>query len=316
MSPFSFRSFTLSLLFSGAIGLSGCASPLQTPESGIFAPGANITGKGYTYQDNTPLSSPAKTDYWHEDVAFDPVDTQARAESWRYATNDIVSRILDRGLLPTAPIHIQTNRRMNRDNIAFDHFLRESLQTRGYYLTTDPNAPVVFHIHADAPTSDTNFFRYHDLTHKRERVHMYDQEERQRWEEDKEPYVGASHSKGMLRLSITVTENKGDDKEHILTEVEGHYDMWKKTRLSDIPLEEPTVSSVPFEENGADVIVYETNGPQEILPEELKPQPIIDDPAPSVEVNIEEGMTVQKDAYTPMTYQIETEDDAVIQPLN
>ncbi len=342
MSPFSLRSFSFSLLVAGAIGLSGCAKPYPTIDSAVFAPGANITGKGYTYHDNTPLSSPARTDYWHEDIAFDSKDTKARTESWRYAVGDMVSRVLDKRVLPTGPIYLKTKERMDPYNIAFDHYLREALQAHGMYLTTNPHAPYVIHFHASEGKATLPYHSYNDLIHRRKDDPLYDDEKRTEWEEDQAPYEGIMYiaPSRALRLSLTAVETRIVEHEVIetpLVNLDGYYDMLNRVcvetnepemavpgMVASTPQVTPPASVVlltpepqALSTQDPSVVVFEeTSVPQAILPRETQPQP---QPVP-VEIYVQDEVDVMTPpheappVYSPMTYQVEPH-DAVVEPL-
>ncbi len=107
---------TISLLM-----LAGCSSPFATS----FMP------TGYTYDDDTPITSPKPTQPWMDEAVI--TDTEALGNNiaaWQGAVFELVDKIALK--LPAGqPVALTAVAPMTNQKQALDHYLRQSLMQRG-----------------------------------------------------------------------------------------------------------------------------------------------------------------------------------------
>lgn len=100
--------------------------------------------KGYTHQDNTPLSSPAPSTPW--DKAAEINDTEnlgAQNAAWQGAAFELVDKMSVHLPKDGTPLNLSSAKysvlKGSNDN-SLDHYLRQALIQKGYNLTSIPDA--------------------------------------------------------------------------------------------------------------------------------------------------------------------------------
>ncbi len=140
------RFFFLSYTLTALLTLSACTTVDSVPNDTIRRTmlSTQSMGKGYGYQDGTPLSSPAPSSPWVKSAVI--TDTEKMATStaaWQGAVYELVSQL--EPILPKdgTPLNLTSDEfglMVNVDNTTLDHYLRQSLIQHGYNLTTIPDA--------------------------------------------------------------------------------------------------------------------------------------------------------------------------------
>lgn len=130
----SFRSFVACLTMGGVavgvLGLGACTP--QGPNQWM--------PRGYTYQDDTPLSSPAPSSPWLKEAELKNTDhMSANHAAWQGAVYEIVDQ-LDGGLsertkLGAPAIFIAAEPPVTNHDQALDYYLRQALIQKGYKLS-------------------------------------------------------------------------------------------------------------------------------------------------------------------------------------
>lgn len=130
----SFRSFvaclTMGGVAAGVLGLAACTP--QGPNQWM--------PRGYTYQDDTPLSSPAPSSPWLKEAELKNTDhMSANHAAWQGAVYEIVDQ-LDGGLsertkLGAPAIFIAAEPPVTNHDQALDYYLRQALIQKGYKLS-------------------------------------------------------------------------------------------------------------------------------------------------------------------------------------
>ena len=117
--------------------------------AGCNSTGPNWMANGYKYQDDTPISSPARTSGWF-------LAAEAEAPAIRYdfdataegVAEDILAT-LDAQILSTeTPVFVAPKQRIDSLNAMFDHNLRKGLRAKGYRLANTPvgAAQILYHL--------------------------------------------------------------------------------------------------------------------------------------------------------------------------
>ncbi len=120
------RFFTLTLTTSLVV-LSGCTT---------FAP--QSMPKGYTYQDNTPLSSPAPSSPWHDKAVITNTENMGtNTAAWQGSVYELMDKMDANLPKDGSPLNLVAEDSSNQ-SLAFDHYLRQTLIQKGYNLTTLP----------------------------------------------------------------------------------------------------------------------------------------------------------------------------------
>ncbi len=143
-----FFSTSLSLVLSltSLLALSACTSVDNVPNDTVRSTmlSTQSMGKGYRYQDSTPLSSPAPSSPWvRSAVIHDTEKMSASTAAWQGAVYELVAQIEPTLPKDGTPINLTSKGAgLTKDinNASLDHYLRQSLIQRGYNLTTVPDA--------------------------------------------------------------------------------------------------------------------------------------------------------------------------------
>lgn len=138
-----------SLLLSGLTALmtlSACTTVDTVPNDTVRRTmlSTQSMGKGYGYQDSTPLSSPAPSSPWVKSAVMSDTEKMAAGTAaWQGAVYELVSQLeasLPKDGTPLNLTSEDTGLMVDVNNATFDHYLRQSLIQRGYNLTTVPDA--------------------------------------------------------------------------------------------------------------------------------------------------------------------------------
>ena len=119
--------------------------------------------KGYTYQDNTPLSSPQPSSPWVTSSVIGNTDTMAtNATAWQGAIFELIAAMEPHLPKDGTPLNLSAKTGgTSRDphTLAFDHYLRQGLLQKGYTLTTEPKAglAITYHIKPVKKAANTYF---------------------------------------------------------------------------------------------------------------------------------------------------------------
>lgn len=140
------RFFSLSFALIPLLALSACTSvdnlPNDTVRNTVLS--TQFMGKGYRYQDSTPLSSPAPSSPWiRAAVIGDTQKMAANTAAWQGAVYELVAQIEPTLPKDRTPLNLTSEGSeltRNVDSATLDHYLRQSLIQRGYNLTTVPEA--------------------------------------------------------------------------------------------------------------------------------------------------------------------------------
>jgi hypothetical protein len=100
--------------------------------------------KGYTYQDDTPLSSPAPSSPWNKSVVIDNTENiGAQTAAWQGAVYELLDKLEVTLPKDGTPLNLTSESNSlltgGRD-ASLDHYLRQALLQKGYNLTTIPDA--------------------------------------------------------------------------------------------------------------------------------------------------------------------------------
>ena len=140
------RFCAVSLTFASLIMMSACTYVDRTYDDFFNNPISSTQSmpKGYTYQDDTPLSSPAPSSPWDKSAAItdsESIGTQNAA--WQGAAFELVDKMETNLPKDGTPLNLlpvkQGIMKGSKDN-ALDHHLRQVLLQKGYNLTTIPDA--------------------------------------------------------------------------------------------------------------------------------------------------------------------------------
>lgn len=96
-------------------------------------------GKGYRYNDNTPLSSPAPSSPWDSDIKANVENMGANAAAWQGATFELVEALSANLAKDGTPLNLSPKSSSPEDRV-LDHYLRQALMKKGYNLTSQPEA--------------------------------------------------------------------------------------------------------------------------------------------------------------------------------
>lgn len=118
--------------------LSGCSN---------FA--TNWMPHGYTYDDDTPITSAAPSQPWLNDaVITNTDDIAANTAAWQGAVYELIDKISPVLSPADGPVVLSARTPMTAQKQAFDHFLRQALIQRGYTVTTrtGPGPTIVYDV--------------------------------------------------------------------------------------------------------------------------------------------------------------------------
>lgn len=128
----SYMALTASVLL-----LSGCATPYSFH---------NYIPDGYTYQDSTPISSPAPSSPWFDQAVYSPVTQAENDAAWRYIATEMLERFKKHVPASNTPVYLKLKKLSSPENQAFDHYFRQALLGADYILATSAeNAQVVYY---------------------------------------------------------------------------------------------------------------------------------------------------------------------------
>lgn len=100
--------------------------------------------KGYKYQDDTPLSSPAPSSPWNKTIVINNTENiSAQTAAWQGAVYELLEKLEPNLPKDGTPLNLSSDRysfmKGAKDN-SLDHYLRQALLQKGYNLTTIPDA--------------------------------------------------------------------------------------------------------------------------------------------------------------------------------
>jgi hypothetical protein len=153
MMQFS-RLFALSMAFSSLFAVSACTSVDTVPNSVIRSTMLSTQSfpKGYKYQDDTPISTPAPSSPWVKSaVISDTEKMSSNTAAWQGAVYELVAKMQANLPKDGTPINLSSSGYSlltSADSNSLDHYLRQALIQNGYNLTTVPDAglKVVHHV--------------------------------------------------------------------------------------------------------------------------------------------------------------------------
>lgn len=102
--------------------------------------------KGYSYQDDTPLSSPAPSSPWDKSVVIkNTEDIGFQNAAWQGAVFELVDKMSPNLPKDGTPLNLSSEKysvlKGATDN-SLDHYLRQALIQKGYNLTSIPDAGI------------------------------------------------------------------------------------------------------------------------------------------------------------------------------
>lgn len=138
---------TLFILGTSLIALSAC-SPRETTQ---YMP------KGYRYQDNTPLSSPAPSSPWKaERVITNPEVISSNIAAWQGAAYELIEGLQQYFPQDGTPIGFATWKKdPTAQNNALDHYLRQAMMQKGLPMNTKDNTGYVL-VYDASPLTDSS----------------------------------------------------------------------------------------------------------------------------------------------------------------
>ena len=90
---------------------------------------------GYTYQDDSPITTPAPSKPWLNDAVITSTDgISASNAAWQGAVFELVDKLAP--TVPPGPITLVARPPQSAQKQAFDHHLRQTLTQRGYTIAT------------------------------------------------------------------------------------------------------------------------------------------------------------------------------------
>lgn len=136
------RFLSLSVACASLFVLSACTSVDDVPSSTVRSTflSTQSMGKGYKYQDDTPLSSPAPTSPWVKSAVIQDTEKMAAQNAaWQGAVFELVDKMEVNLPKDGTPLNLASKASQNAQNASLDHYLRQALIQRGYNLTTTPD---------------------------------------------------------------------------------------------------------------------------------------------------------------------------------
>lgn len=132
--------------FGCLLALSGCTSvdhmPTRVERTTVL--NTQFMPKGYTYQDNTPLSSPQPSSPWvASSVISNTDDLATNTTAWQGAIFELIAAMEPYLPKDGTPLNLSAETGgigRTPHTLAFDHYLRQGLLQKGYTLTTEPKA--------------------------------------------------------------------------------------------------------------------------------------------------------------------------------
>lgn len=140
------RFYTVSLVLGSLLALSACTYVDRTTDTplrnSVFS--TQSMPKGYRYQDDTPLSTPAPSSPWDKSaVIADSEHIGAQNAAWQGAVFELVDKMEPNLPKDGTPLNLSSEKyavmKGAKDN-ALDHYLRQALIQKGYNLTSIPDA--------------------------------------------------------------------------------------------------------------------------------------------------------------------------------
>lgn len=109
--------------------------------------------RGYSHQDNTPISSPAPSSPWLEEAEI--TDTEKLATStaaWQGAVFEMIDGLS--AALPSdgSPINVETMAPVTNQDLALDHYTRQALMQKNMTLTTTKGIGMTMMLNAEPLT--------------------------------------------------------------------------------------------------------------------------------------------------------------------
>jgi hypothetical protein len=99
----------------------------------------NFMPNGYTYEDDTPITSPGPTTPWLNDAVLVNTDQLASNQAaWQGAVFELVDKVAANLSPADGPIVLLARTPASNQKQAFDHYLRQALIQRGFAVTTQP----------------------------------------------------------------------------------------------------------------------------------------------------------------------------------
>lgn len=102
--------------------------------------------KGYTYQDDTPITSPAPSSPWVKEAEITNTDALAdNTAAWQGATFELLDGLSSVLSSNGSPIYVKQIAPVTNQDLALDHYVRQALIAKNVTLTTSENiAPVLW----------------------------------------------------------------------------------------------------------------------------------------------------------------------------
>ncbi len=100
-------------------------------------------GDGYIWNDNSTISSPAKTSSWNNRIEQNTGEKTLSTEAIVAGVSGDIAQSLGSSLAKTKPIYLAPVKQLNATTSVFDHKLRSKLSDQGYTLSSTPNESYV-----------------------------------------------------------------------------------------------------------------------------------------------------------------------------
>ncbi|HPQ50641.1 MAG: hypothetical protein KDJ26_04175 [Alphaproteobacteria bacterium] len=140
-----FRISTNLVLTAALFTLSACAQ--QSPNQWI--------PRGYSYQDNTPLSSPAPSSPWLKEAEIqDTEKLAASTAAWQGAIFELVDGIQSALPVDGSPVNVKALPPVTNQDLALDHYVRQALIQKGLTLTTTQGIGLTLTINSQPLTNE------------------------------------------------------------------------------------------------------------------------------------------------------------------
>jgi hypothetical protein len=136
------RIYAVSFALMTLLSLSACSNSGGGSGTPVFS--AQSMPKGYTYQDDTPLSSPQPSSPWKKSAEISNTENiGAQNAAWQGAVFELVDKMDPNLPKDGTPINLSPEEYSIMDGAidnAFDHYLRQAFIQKGYNLTSIPDA--------------------------------------------------------------------------------------------------------------------------------------------------------------------------------
>jgi len=111
--------------------------------------------KGYSYQDDTPITSPAPSSPWLSEAEIKNTDNLAdNNAAWQGAVFELVDGLGTSLPMDGTAVYVAAKAPVTNQDLALDHYMRQALIQKGITLTTTQGMGTILEIDATPLTND------------------------------------------------------------------------------------------------------------------------------------------------------------------